>query len=70
MPSCILDPRLKQLGEEKVNEWRLWFDNRLDNAIEAAEVEAKIESGESMHRAKFNLFDSRMIVISPFSIVL
>lgn len=39
----ILDPRLKQLGEEKMGEWRLWFDNRLDNAIEAAEVEAQIE---------------------------
>lgn len=46
-----------------MNEWRLWFDNRLDNAIEAAEVEAKIESGESIHRIPVHLFSSRMIVI-------
>lgn len=32
-----LDPHLKQLGEEKVQEWRNWFDSRLDNAIEVAE---------------------------------
>lgn len=32
-----IDPRLKQLGEEKMSEWRSWFDSRLDNAIEAAE---------------------------------
>jgi hypothetical protein len=38
---------LKQLGEEKVSEWKLWFDHRLDQAIEAAEVEAQLEGGES-----------------------
>lgn len=32
----ILDPRLKQLGENKMAEWRMWFDSRLDDAIEAA----------------------------------
>lgn len=30
------DPRLKQLSENKMAEWRNWFDSRLDNAIEAA----------------------------------
>lgn len=35
----ILDPRLKQLSENKMNEWRQWFDQRLDNAIEAAETQ-------------------------------
>lgn len=44
---ALLDPRLKELGEEKMNEWRLWFDNRLDNAIEAAEVESQLEGVES-----------------------
>lgn len=34
--SIELDPRLKQLGEERVAEWRKWFDSRLDDAIEAA----------------------------------
>lgn len=32
----IVDPRLKKLGENKVDEWRRWFDTRLDDAIEAA----------------------------------
>lgn len=35
----FLDPRLKQLSEHKLNEWRQWFDQRLDNAIEAAETQ-------------------------------
>lgn len=40
-----IDPRLKQLGEDKVNEWRQWFDTRLDDAIEAADYQgvAKVE---------------------------
>lgn len=47
MSNAFSDPRLKQLGEEKMSEWRLWFDNRLDNAIEAAEVEAQLEGANS-----------------------
>lgn len=35
---CV-DPRLKELGEKKITEWRQWFDNRLDDAIEAAEYQ-------------------------------
>lgn len=31
-----------------MKEWQTWFDNRLDNALEAAEVEAQLEKGESM----------------------
>lgn len=34
-----LDPRLKQLGEDKLGEWRQWFDSRLDDAIEAADYQ-------------------------------
>ncbi|XP_055532232.1 dynamin-like 120 kDa protein, mitochondrial isoform X1 [Wyeomyia smithii] len=37
--SIEIDPRLKQLSENKINEWREWFDQRLDNAIEAAETQ-------------------------------
>lgn len=46
----ISDPRLKQLTDSKVNEWRRWFDTRLDDAIEAAstqqhpEIERKLKS--------------------------
>ncbi|XP_065093904.1 dynamin-like 120 kDa protein, mitochondrial isoform X2 [Ochlerotatus camptorhynchus] len=37
--SIEIDPRLKQLSENKMNEFREWFDKRLDNAIEAAETQ-------------------------------
>ncbi|XP_052894754.1 dynamin-like 120 kDa protein, mitochondrial isoform X1 [Anopheles moucheti] len=37
--SIEIDPRIKQLSEHKLNEWRQWFDQRLDNAIEAAETQ-------------------------------
>lgn len=42
----LLDPRLKQLGEDKMAEWRRWFDSRLDDAIEAAATQdnSQIES--------------------------
>jgi len=35
----LVDPKLKQLGEDKLSEWRSWFDNRLDDAIEAADYQ-------------------------------
>lgn len=68
LPSIhILDPRLKKLGEDKLGEWRVWFDNRLDNAIEAAEVEAKVEesgpAGSESTSRRSVLLHSRMIVI-------
>ncbi|XP_068145005.1 dynamin-like GTPase OPA1, mitochondrial isoform X2 [Drosophila tropicalis] len=34
-----IDPKLKQLGEDKLTEWRSWFDSRLDDAIEAADIQ-------------------------------
>lgn len=37
----VLDPRLKVFGERKVNELKSWFDNRLEEAIKAAEEEGK-----------------------------
>lgn len=36
--SIQVDPRLKQLTEERMSAWRTWFDSRLDNAIKAAET--------------------------------
>lgn len=35
----FLDPRIKQLSEAKYNEFRSWFDKRLDDAIAAAEAQ-------------------------------
>lgn len=48
----ISDPQLKQLGEDKMAEWRRWFDNRLDNAIEAATTQQhpEIESKKSLQK--------------------
>lgn len=45
------DPRLKQLSENKVAEWRRWFDTRLDDAIEAAATQQhpEIESKTQAH---------------------
>lgn len=37
------DPRLKQLGEDKMSEWRRWFDSRLEDAIEAAADANRLE---------------------------
>ncbi|XP_061511921.1 dynamin-like 120 kDa protein, mitochondrial isoform X2 [Anopheles gambiae] len=52
--SIEIDPRLKQLSEHKLNEWRQWFDQRLDNAIEAAETQQnpQIETTKEELRAK------------------
>lgn len=41
--SIELDPRLKQMGEDKLAEWRSWFDSRLDDAIEAAATQENPE---------------------------
>ncbi|XP_031635853.1 dynamin-like 120 kDa protein, mitochondrial isoform X3 [Contarinia nasturtii] len=37
--SIEIDPRLKELSEKKMDEWRAWFDTRLDDAIEAASTQ-------------------------------
>lgn len=38
-----IDPRLKQLGDEKMAEWQAWFNSRLDDAIKAAETNDNAE---------------------------
>ncbi|XP_065093906.1 dynamin-like 120 kDa protein, mitochondrial isoform X4 [Ochlerotatus camptorhynchus] len=52
--SIEIDPRLKQLSENKMNEFREWFDKRLDNAIEAAETQQnpQIETTKEELRSK------------------
>jgi hypothetical protein len=42
-----------------MNEWRKWFDTRLDNAIEAAEA---LEATESMIHINTSPINSRMIL--------
>lgn len=51
-PTSSLDPKLKQLGEDKIAEWRAWFDSRLDDAIEAA------DQGTSLIECRFILKNS------------
>ena len=49
------DPRLKQLSENKMAEWRRWFDTRLDDAIEAASTQQhpEIESKNNIIQSLF-----------------
>lgn len=35
--SYKIDPKIKELSEQKIHEWRQWFDNRLDDAIQTAD---------------------------------
>lgn len=41
----FLDPRIKAFSESKYNEFRNWFDQRLDDAIAAAETEENSSPG-------------------------
>lgn len=47
--SIQVDPRLKELTEQRMAAWRNWFDSRLDNAIKAAETTDNPEL-DSMYR--------------------
>lgn len=38
MSMNVTDPRIKELGEAKYREYRMWFNQRLDDAIKAAET--------------------------------
>lgn len=49
----ILDPRLTQLTNNKISEWRRWFDTRLDDAIEAASKQQHPEIESRFHSVRF-----------------
>lgn len=40
------DPRIKELGEAKYHEYRKWFDQRLENAVKAAEERALLDNNQ------------------------
>lgn len=65
----FVDPRLKQLSEDRLNEWRKWFDSRLDDAIEAASTQQQpdIEQSKSMEFIIIFDFHTRMITIQSQS---
>lgn len=47
LPVIIPDPKLLEAGEERYNQLAMWFKQRLDDAIEAAEEEKSNSSGTS-----------------------
>lgn len=56
------DPRLKSLSESKYKEFRNWFDQRLDDAIAAAEAHENGTSPKQITEGKVipNYFISRV----------
>ncbi|KAJ8918385.1 hypothetical protein NQ315_008081 [Exocentrus adspersus] len=48
-----LDPRIKAFSESKYNEFKGWFDKRLDDAIAAAEAQENNSSGVFSQIAEF-----------------
>lgn len=41
------DLRLKELGQAKYREYKLWFDQRLENAIKAAQTNKELDINQS-----------------------
>ncbi|XP_017755871.1 PREDICTED: dynamin-like 120 kDa protein, mitochondrial isoform X2 [Eufriesea mexicana] len=67
LPDTIeLDHRIKQLGNEKFKEYGEWFNQRLDNAIKAAEVN-QTQSGVTIfsNRAKQQLTQNTIAFARP-----
>ncbi|XP_008217592.1 dynamin-like 120 kDa protein, mitochondrial isoform X1 [Nasonia vitripennis] len=59
-----IDPRIKELGEAKYREYRKWFNERLDDAIKAAESR-KIE--DSPNNQNSNSSNREIEVITAFA---
>jgi len=58
----LVDPKLKQLGEDKLSEWRNWFDSRLDDAIEAADYQGVQIVESRLHKLH------RLPTLGPFKV--
>lgn len=67
------DPRIKELGVAKYREYRTWFDQRLDDAIKAAEShqssyqENSSMQSESIDESIFFFYSLIYICISHYS---
>ena len=48
MGELKMDPKLKEAGWDKYSEFKLWFDQRLDNAIKKVEEEEEMERKRQM----------------------
>ena len=51
----LIDPRLKELGEAKYLQYKQWFEQRLEDAIQAAE-RSKIEQIDHPSNSKIQIF--------------
>lgn len=49
------DPRIKQLGDAKYREYKEWFNQRLDDAIRAAEVTQTESSVDIFSNRELNI---------------
>lgn len=56
-----IDPRIKQLGETKYRQYKEWFDQRLDDAIKAAEVD---QTQSDMDVSSNRIFDAISAIVS------
>ncbi|XP_035722763.1 dynamin-like 120 kDa protein, mitochondrial isoform X2 [Vespa mandarinia] len=63
-----IDPRIKELGEAKYHEYRRWFNQRLENAVKAAEERALRDNDqESPTQAKGELSKTAVAFARPLS---
>ncbi|XP_076180783.1 opa1 mitochondrial dynamin like GTPase isoform X3 [Ptiloglossa arizonensis] len=53
-----IDPRMKQYGETKYKEYKLWFNQRLNDAIKAAEVDQNKPDVDSSPNRIFDAFSA------------
>ncbi|XP_015430429.1 PREDICTED: dynamin-like 120 kDa protein, mitochondrial isoform X2 [Dufourea novaeangliae] len=61
-----IDPRIKQFGEAKYKEYRQWFNQRLDDAIKAAEVtDTESGLGISSKKAKDEFINNTVAYARP-----
>lgn len=58
-----IDPRIKALTENKYKEFKSWFDERLENAIEAAEKNSKTPKVEATVN---DIKEKRIVFARPF----
>ncbi|XP_011138217.1 dynamin-like 120 kDa protein, mitochondrial isoform X2 [Harpegnathos saltator] len=50
-----IDPRIKEYGQAKYEEYRVWFNQRLDDAIKAAEIHQRDLENNSIQKTKDQL---------------
>lgn len=70
--SIQLDPRLKELTDQRMAAWRNWFDSRLDNAIKAAESAENPELDSTCFRSFSSFHRSAILrpLLLPFDLPL